>query len=86
MKKDTKAECSTTARLARHSIAKSPLDISELNIHCLNGGYIELSGVLRIPRGHIGELNMKKEFDALKNMIRTSRGVKEVNGDRVKMF
>ena len=86
MKKDTKSECSATARLARHAIAKSPLDISELNIHCSNGGLIELSGKVMIPRNFKGEMSVYKEFENLKNMIRSSRGVREVQSERVKIF
>jgi hypothetical protein len=85
MKKDTKAECNSTARLARHAIAKSPLDISELNIHCTSGGQVQLTGKIKIPRGHLGEINVRKELENLKNLIRSSRGVKEVYADQVKI-
>jgi len=85
MKKDTKSECNSTARLARHAIAKTQLDISELNIHCMTGGQIMLTGKIKIPRGHLGEMNVRKEFETLKNAIRASRGVKEVYADQVKM-
>lgn len=71
--------------MARHAIAKTPLDISELHISCGQGGHIELSGQIKIPRGHIGDLNVKKEFEAMLNMIRNSRGVREVYGDRVRL-
>lgn len=83
MKKDTKSECNSVARLARHSIAKTSLDISELNISCGQGGLVELTGKIKLPRGHAGELNVKKEFEVLLNAIRSSRGVREVYATRV---
>lgn len=85
MRKETKSECNSTARLARHAIAKSPLDISELNISCGQAGVVELTGAVKIPRGYQGEINVRKEYEAIKNMIRTSRGVREVYGDRVRL-
>lgn len=83
MKKDTKAECNSVARLARHAIARTPFDISELNIHCMQGGQIELTGKVKIPRGHIGDFNVRKEFETLQNAIRSSRGVREVFAQKV---
>ena len=85
MRKETKAECNSVARLCRHAIAKTPLDISELNISCGQGGQIELTGKIKIPRGHQGELNVRKEFEVLKNAIRSSRNVREVYGEKVRM-
>lgn len=85
MQKETKAELNATARYARHAVAKTPLDISELNIACLQNGQIELTGKIKIPRGYIGDLNVKKEFDILKNNIRSSRGVRDVYGERVRL-
>lgn len=85
MKKDSKAECSSVARMARHAIAKTPLDISELNISCGQGGQVELTGKIKVPRGHVGEINVKKEFEVLLNAIRSSRGVREVYATRVVM-
>ena len=79
---DAKAENHATARAARNAIAKSILDISELNIAC-NGGTIELWGKVRPPRGHTGAIAMKKEFENLKTMILSVRGVREVEARRV---
>jgi hypothetical protein len=46
----SKTENHAIAKAARNAIAKSSLDISELNIAC-NGGSIELWGKVRPPRG-----------------------------------
>ena len=54
-----KTENHAIAKAARNAIAKSSLDISELNIAC-NGGSIELWGKVRPPRGATGTINMKK--------------------------
>ena len=81
-KAQAKMENHATARSARNAIAKSLLDISELNIAC-QGGSIELWGKVRPPRGHTGVINMRKEFDNLKTMIASVRGVREVQANRV---
>ena len=81
VKVNTKLENNAIAKSARNAIAKSILDISELNI-AFHGGTIELWGKVRPPRGH-GELNMKKEFENLKNMILAVRGVRDVQAQRV---
>jgi hypothetical protein len=86
MKKGNKAQAKldnhATARSARNAIAKSLLDISELNIAC-QGGAIELWGKVRPPRGHNGVINMRKEFDNLQTMITNVRGVREIQANRV---
>jgi hypothetical protein len=81
-KVNTKQENNAIAKSARHAIAKSVLDISELNI-AFSGGTIELYGRVRPPRGHTGELNMKKEMEHLQNLIMSVRGVRDVNIRRV---
>lgn len=81
-KAPTKQENTALARSARHAIAKSVLDISELNIAC-SGGSIELYGRVRPPRGYTGTINMKKEMEQLESMILAVRGVREVNMRRV---
>ena len=82
VKVNTKQENNAIAKSARNAIAKSILDISELNI-AFSGGTIELYGKVRPPRGHSGEISMKKEFEHLQNMILGVRGVREVNARRV---
>ena len=67
---------------ARHMIAKSPLDISELNISC-HGSSVELTGKVRPPRG-APPMNVRKEFEILLDLIRSTRGVKEIHAHRVK--
>ena len=81
-KVNTKQENNAIAKSARNAIAKSVLDISELNIS-FHGGTIELYGKVRPPRGHTGELSMKKEFEHLKNLILSVRGVRDVQAQRV---
>jgi hypothetical protein len=78
----SKTENHAIAKAARNAIAKSSLDISELNIAC-NGGSIELWGKVRPPRGATGVLNMKKEFVNVRNMILSVRGVRDVESRRV---
>ena len=81
-KVNTKQENNAIAKSARNAIAKSMLDISELNI-AFHGGTIELWGKVRPPRGHTGEVSMKKEFENLKNMILAVRGVRDIQSQRV---
>lgn len=79
---EAKAENHATAKAARAAVAKSILDISELNIAC-SSGTIELWGKVRPPRGHTGTVNMKKEFEHLQTLILSVRGVRDVDGKRV---
>jgi hypothetical protein len=79
---EAKAENHALARAARNAIAKSILDISELNIAC-SGGTIELWGKVRPPRGHTGAINMKKEFEHLQTMVQSVRGVRDIDAKRV---
>lgn len=69
---------------ARHAIAKTPLDISELTISCYRG-CIEMSGKIKRPRNFVGNFNMQKEFETLRQMVRMSHGVKDVMYDRVQI-
>lgn len=84
-KVNTKQENNAIAKSARNAIAKSSLDISELNIS-FYGGTIELHGKVRPPRGHSGSISMKKEFENLQNMILAVRGVRDVQAQRVIIF
>ncbi|MBV9867185.1 MAG: hypothetical protein JO316_17655 [Abitibacteriaceae bacterium] len=70
---------------ARHAIAKTPLDISELSINCYRG-CVELSGVIKRPRNFQGNFNVRKEFDNLKMLVRTAHGVKDVIAERVQVM
>ena len=81
-KVNTKLENNAIAKSARNAIAKSILDISELNIAFM-GGTIELYGKVRPPRGMNGVINMKKEMEHLKSMVLSVRGVREVQSNRV---
>ena len=81
-KVNTKLENNAIAKSARNAIAKSTLDISELNI-AFAGGTIELYGKVRPPRGANGIINLKKEFEHLKNMVSGVRGVRDVQSTRV---
>ena len=69
---------------ARHAVAKTPLDISELVITCYRG-CIELNGKIKRPRSFVGDFNVRKEFECLKTLIRQTHGVKDVIADRVQI-
>ena len=80
-----KDEDRAIAKTARSAMARSALDISELNIVCI-GGYIELQGKVRAPRGGAGTISVKKEFDTLMVLVRSVRGVKDCRGERVQLI
>jgi hypothetical protein len=73
------------AKAARAAIARTSLDISELNIQC-TGGFIEMNGKLRAPRGAAGTVSVRKEFSILKTQVASVRGVKGVYAERVMVF
>lgn len=79
---NSREEDRALAKTARAAIARSPLDISELNIAC-RAGIIEMDGRVRAPRGGAGSVNVRKEFQIIKTQIHAVRGVREVYGDRV---
>ena len=70
------------AKAARSAIARTSLDITQLNIAC-RGGIIELDGKVRAPRGGAGSINVRKEFQIIKTQMHAMRGIREVYGDRV---
>lgn len=82
MPANSKDEDRALAKACRQAVARSALDISELTIMCV-GGYIELGGKVRAPRGQAGVLDVRKEFKQLINVVRQVRGVKDAYGDRV---
>jgi hypothetical protein len=73
------------ASAARRSLAKTQLDITQMNVNCFRG-VIELSGTVKAPRSFAGEFNVRKEFQVLITVLRNVRGVKDVFGDRVRIF
>jgi len=73
------------AMSARRAVAKSSLDINQLNIAC-SKGVIELTGLVKAPRGFAGEYSVRKEFQALKATLQAVRGVRDVFGDRVRIL
>ncbi len=77
-----KDEDRAIAKNARGAMARSALDISELNIVCV-GGFVDLQGKVRAPRGGAGTISVKREFEQIKVLVRSVRGVKDVRGDRV---
>lgn len=81
----SKDEDRALAKACRSAMARSSLDISELNVLCV-GGYIELQGKVRAPRGQAGTISVKKEFDMLKVVARSVRGVKDCYADRVQVI
>ena len=70
------------SKAARAAIARTSLDITQLNIICRNG-IVELDGKVRAPRGSGGNINVRKEFQIVRTQISAVRGVREVYGDRV---
>jgi len=82
---NTKDEDRHTAKTARAAAARTSLDISELNINCMNGT-LELMGKVRAPRGGSGTMNVRKEFQNLITVVRAVRGVREVQSSRVAIY
>ena len=80
-----KEEDKALAKSARAAITRTSLDISELMVTS-TGGFIELHGKVRAPRGHSGQMNVRKEFQNLVTIIRSVRGVKDCYGDRVAIY
>jgi len=80
-------EDKVTAMHARHAIAKTPLDISELVVSC-NKGVIDLTGRVKRPRNYSSPqgIDVRKEFHVLIDTIRISRGVKDVINNRVEVI
>jgi len=78
----TREDDRALAKSARGAIARTSLDITQLNIVCRNG-MVELDGKVRAPRGGAGNINVRKEFQIIKTQIAAMRGVKGVYGDRV---
>ena len=71
----------------RHAFAKSPLDITELNVSC-HQGCVELNGKVTRPRNYPGakELNLSRELETLTPLARTPHGVTSVYADRVRVM
>ena len=82
MPSSSRDEDRALAKSARGAIARTALDITQLNIAC-RGGIIEMDGKVRAPRGGAGSVNVRKEFQIIKTQIHAVRGVREVYGDRV---
>jgi len=82
---NTKDEDRQTAKNARAMAARSMLDISELNMTCMNGT-LELMGKVRAPRGGNGSVNVRKEFHNLLTVVRSVRGVRDVQSTRVAIY
>lgn len=78
----TREDDRALAKTARGAIARTVLDITQLNISC-RAGIIEMDGRVRAPRGSAGTVNVRKEFQILKTQLHAVRGVREVYGDRV---
>jgi hypothetical protein len=70
---------------ARHAIARSPLDISQVMVNC-SRGVLEVTGSVRRPRDYRGDLNMKQELLNIKRLLQGVRGVKDVIADRLRVM
>jgi hypothetical protein len=86
MKRASREDNNHIAKLARHAVARSSLDISQLSIFCTNGNSVSLAGSVRAPLGHQGDVNVRAEFETLKNLILGVHGIREVNADQVKLL
>lgn len=82
---NTKDEDRAIAKNVRSAMARINLDITELNVSC-RGGYIELDGKVRGPRGEAGTVNVRREFNHMITVARTVRGVKDVQPGRVAIY
>ncbi len=80
----SKDEDRAIAKACRSAMARTALDISELNVLCV-GGYVDLQGKVRAPRGAAGTISVKREFENLKVLVRSVRGVKDCRADRIIM-
>jgi hypothetical protein len=69
---------------ARHAIAKTPVDISELVVSCCRG-VVEFNGKVKKPRNFNGQINMRQEFRAMIDQARSAHGVKDVIAERVEI-
>jgi hypothetical protein len=69
---------------ARHALAKTPTDISELVISC-SRGVIEMNGKVKKPRNYTGHIDLHKEFRTMIGVARGAQGVKDVVADRVEL-
>ena len=78
------AEDRAMAVTLRRLIAKSNLDISQLQVS-FSRGTCELTGAVKAPKGHEG-MQVRKEFNSLKQQIMSVRGVRDCFGDRVRVF
>ena len=73
------------AKLARGSVARTPLDIAELVISS-KAGIVVLTGKVKRPRGYNGDLNVRKEFENIKLMIRSMHGVRDIAAESVIIY
>jgi hypothetical protein len=70
---------------ARHAIAKTPLDISELVIAC-NRGVLEIYGKVKRPRNFVGQIDLNRELATLKQLARNTHGAKDLISDRLQVL
>ena len=80
-----KMEDRALAKLCRTALAKTSMDVSQLEIFCSDGN-VELTGKVKIPRGDSSGMELKKEMNALKNHMRQIRGVRDIYDTRVMLI
>lgn len=68
----------------RHMMARSPLDLTGVQVSC-SKGTIELVGMVKRPRDFRGELDLKKEVAKLKQSAQLVRGVTEVYSSQLRI-
>lgn len=80
----SREEDRSIAKAVRSAVARTSIDIAELDVSCANG-YVELMGRIRAPRGAEGHFNIRKEFEIMKNIARNVRGVRDINASRIRI-
>ena len=76
-------EDKSLALQARHAMARSPLDISMVQVQCSKGN-VELVGYVKKPKEFRGEMDLKKELLNLKRLVSAVRGVSSVYADQLR--
>ncbi len=68
----------------RHTMARSPLDLTGVQVSC-SKGTIELAGWVKRPRDFRGELDLKKEVAKIKQLVQLVRGVTDVYSTQLRI-
>lgn len=69
----------------RHAMARTPLDLSGVQVSC-SRGHIELVGMVRKPKDFRGDMDLKKEVKTMKQIIQQVRGVTELYASNLRIY